>query len=94
MTYNIGDTVTIKRNLKHPAWTYGNEPGTPPPAEIIGQGRITQISTSRRNRGTQLVLVSSGFWYEQDGTQEGSGATLIELHTQPRLLRNTEAPAA
>lgn len=77
-----GDTVTLKRNLDHPAWM--REVKADPRdgggtrrvhdttvEEIIGELVVTERDQSR-------VRLSNSFWYlVEDGTQERSSATLI-----------------
>lgn len=80
----VGDTVTVLRNLEHPAWRNRAKV-----SEILGQAQISEIRhipaiagvTGWRGSSrpaTTMVRLVTGFWYDlADGLQDNSGATRI-----------------
>lgn len=88
----VGDCVTVKRNLDHPAWM--TRVAVDPRSggngfvrrtdlnEVIGDMAVIQ-RVADNFRGKTFVRLANGLLYDlSTGAQDYSGATFIELKTE------------
>lgn len=82
----LGDTVTIKRNLDHPAWMreVPQDPRNGGSTRRVRNDSVEEVigRTTVTERRDNRVRIGNSFWYVLNGAeagyQEHSGATLIE----------------